>query len=197
MGNHRSEIISLTAQKVLLSIFNLATPFFEADRIYRVSARKFREENQNEIGAINQKIRYLKRHGYIEHFVEGKEKYFELTPKGMEKLERQNIENLQICRPEAWDGLWRIVIFDISEKHKTSRDILRNCIIKLGFEMIQESVYVYPFECTNEITKIASTLSESKNVLITISQVIQGEDMLIEKFLDKNVLVQHDISVKR
>ena len=193
MGKYTPEIIGLTAEKVLLSIFSLAIPFFEADRIYRTSARKFREENSDRADEINERIKYLKRHGLIEHFVEGKEKFLELTPKGLAKIKKANINVIAINRPAIWDRKWRVVIFDIPEKHKTSRDVLRAKLIELGFEKIQESVYVHPFECTEEITQISQMISETKSILIMISEIIQGEDDLIERFLDTGTLTVKDI----
>lgn len=191
------EILKLTTKEVLLSIFDLALPFFEADRLYRTSARKYKESRGREKTNFAEKIKYLKSKGLISQFVEGKEKYFEITNKGLDKISKYSLDELDIKGPDKWDGKWRVVIFDIPEKHKVSRNVLRSKLLVLGFLKIQESVYVYPFECTEEITQISNTLSESPNILIMISEIIQGEDQLINKFFEKGVLNKNDLKMVR
>lgn len=43
-----------------------------------------------------------------------------------------------------WDNKWRILIFDIEEKSRIIRDLLRKKLKELGFAQWQESVYVTP-----------------------------------------------------
>ena len=193
MKKHQKEIIKLTAGEVLLRIFDLAVPFFEADRIYRVSARRYKEHRDYEKSIFNERIKYLKRQGLINHIVEGKDGYFEITAKGLTKIKKFQIDEMEIKRPEIWDKKWRVVSFDIPEKHKTARNILRTKLIELGFEKIQESVYVHPFDCTEEITQLSYMIGETENILIMISEIIQGENTLIENFFKKNVLQISDL----
>jgi len=193
MRKYQKEMIKLTSKKILSTIFGMALPFFEASSVYRVSARKFRRELENENIDYAEWIKYLKRAGLIEVFIEGKEKYLEITPKGMDRLKMAGIDHLSIQRPAKWDGKWRVVIFDIPERHKVARDILRSKLVVLGFEKIQESVYAHPFECTEPVSQLASALNLSGNLLLMISEVIQGEDQIIERFLDKNILSVADL----
>lgn len=193
MKEHQKEIIKLTAGEVLLRIFDLAVPFFEADRIYRVSAQKYKEQRDYEKSTFRERIKYLKRQGLINHIIEGKDGYFEITAKGLTKINKFQIDEIVIKRPKIWDKKWRVVIFDILEKHKTARNILRAKLIELGFEKIQESVYVYPFDCTEEITQLSYMIGETENILIMISEIIQGENTLIENFFRKNVLQISDL----
>jgi len=194
---YQKEIVRLTAAHVLGSIADLALPFFEAHSFYRVSARKFREQREFEQVDFAERIKYLRKQGLIENFVEGKEKYFEITSKGVEKLLKYRIDNLSIERPQRWDGKWRIVIFDIPKKHNLDRDILRRELIKLGFVKIQDSVYVYPFDCSKFVENISGRLSIRQFVLIMISEIIQGEEDIIEKFLDSKVLIKSDLKTEK
>ena len=73
-----------------------------------------------------------------------------LTEKGKRKALKYNIEKMKIHR-QRWDGKWRLVIFDIPERQKQARDALRDKIKQLGFHELQKSVFVYPFDCQNEI----------------------------------------------
>ncbi len=193
MKKYQKEIARLTAREVLLSIFDLAVPFFEADRIYRVSARKYRNERENDRADFSERIKYLKRNGLISSFIEGKERYLEITPKGLKRIDEFKAEPTEIKRPEKWDGKWRIVIFDVPNKRKSERDIFRHKITKIGLQPIQESVYVYPFECTEEITIFTGHLNISRHVLVMISEIIQGEEEIIDQFLKLNILQKPDL----
>ena len=50
-----------------------------------------------------------------------------------------------------WDGRWRLVIFDVPEKLRKGRDALREKLKDLGFYELQKSVFIFPYECKNEI----------------------------------------------
>lgn len=193
MKEYQKEIIKLTAKEVLLRVFDLAAPFYEADHVFRVSAKSYKAQRNYEKSCFSERIQYLKRRGLIESFVEGKEQYIEITPIGLEKVKEFNFDRIKIDRPKLWDKKWRIVFFDIPDKHKRSRDIFRYKILSIGFQKIQESVYVYPFECSNEIRQISESLLVENFVLLMVSDIIQGEDTIIERFIDSHVLEKNDL----
>src|SRR4030042_5460594 len=74
-----------------------------------------------------------------------------LTDKGKKEALRYNIENMKIQKPLRWDKKWRFVIFDIPEKKKAAREVVRKKLNNLGFYQVQKSVWVYPYECKKEI----------------------------------------------
>ena len=74
-----------------------------------------------------------------------------LTEQGVKKALRYNIDTISIKESKKWDGKWRLVIFDIPEKMKKTREALRNKLRKLGFYQLQKSVFVFPFACHDEI----------------------------------------------
>jgi CRISPR-associated endonuclease Cas2 len=192
-NKYAGEIIKLKATQALGVIFNLALPFFEASSVYRASARQIRREIDYDRTNIREKIAYLKKVGMIESFVENKERYFELTSKAIEAIKCNEYQNISISRPEIWDKKWRLVIFDIAEEDKAGRNALRNKLKLLGFRQIQKSVYAYPFECSKEIIKISNHLNLNKYVTIIIAEIIQGEDKIIEQFLDDGILSNDDL----
>ena len=63
-----------------------------------------------------------------------------------------------------WDGKWRIVIFDIPEKLRRGRDALRDKLKNLGFYELQKSVFVFPYQCEQEIEFIIEFFSLRKYV---------------------------------
>ena len=74
-----------------------------------------------------------------------------LTKEGQKKALKFKLDEMKIKKPAKWDGEWRIVIFDIPERFKKAREALRKKLKDLGFIKLQESVFVFPYECENEI----------------------------------------------
>lgn len=74
--------------------------------------------------------------------------------KGKEVFYKYKIDELQIKKPRRWDGKWRVVIFDIPEKKRLGRDVLRAKLKDLGFYCLQRSVFVHPYPCQREIELI-------------------------------------------
>ena len=69
---------------------------------------------------------------------------FRLTGAGKKELFRL-YPVLEIDQ-EKWDGFWRVIIFDIPESKRSSRDSLRKEILKQGFGRLQNSTYISPYE---------------------------------------------------
>lgn len=74
-----------------------------------------------------------------------------LTEAGKRRALRYNIDQIKIIKPKRWDGLWRVVIFDIPEKKRRARDALRLKLKELGFHEWQKSVFIHPYSCRDKI----------------------------------------------
>jgi hypothetical protein len=74
-----------------------------------------------------------------------------LSQEGRRKALVYKIDNLKLQRQEKWDGYWRILIFDVPEKFKRARNLLSRKLKEIGMYQLQKSVYVYPFECKDEL----------------------------------------------
>jgi phenylacetic acid degradation operon negative regulatory protein len=93
----------------------------------------------------------LKKQKYINLYNEGGKNYLEITKKGQEKIKQFDYEDLKIEKPKKWDGMWRLVIFDIPEKKKKIREEIRLKLEDMGFYQIQKSAFIYPHECRDQI----------------------------------------------
>ena len=69
-----------------------------------------------------------------------------------------------------WDKKWRLIVFDIPEEMHKERVNFRKKIKLLGFEMIQKSVFIFPYPCEEEIADIAGRLGVSDYIDILIAQ---------------------------
>ncbi|PJE69272.1 hypothetical protein COU96_00645 [Candidatus Shapirobacteria bacterium CG10_big_fil_rev_8_21_14_0_10_38_14] len=106
---------------------------------------------------------------------------FVLTDKGKLKALTYRFEEMRIDKKD-WDGKWRILTFDVPEKVRWGRDALRDKIKKLGFYELQKSVFVYPYNCKDEIDFIIEFFNIRKYVRFGILETIDNEKHLKEIF---------------
>lgn len=102
--------------------------------------------------------------------------------KGKELLLKYKIDELEIKKPKRWDGKWRIVIFDIPEKRKLAREVLRQKLKELGFRSIQKSVFVLPYECQREIELIKKVYEIEPFVCFIKAEFIDNQRKFIRIF---------------
>ena len=86
------------------------------------------------------------------------------TDQGHEISLRYNPEKMSITTPNRWDKKWRLVIYDIPDRHKSDRDALRHKLRELGFMEWQKSVFVHPYPCHDEIRFIVELFDVHKFV---------------------------------
>lgn len=188
------ELVKLTAQKLLLGILKLGTPFFHASHTYRSSTTSLITGIDCAQQELSDKINYLRDMGYIKTFSEQKEKYLILTDKGLTRISQIQKQNaLRINRPEKWDGEWWIVVWDIPKDKSDRRDCFRRALCRIGFIKIQESVYVYPFECTEIVDHLISEYGIDRYVSVFAARAIRKEEEIIKQFIDAKTLNKSDL----
>ena len=74
-----------------------------------------------------------------------------LTTAGKQLAGRAAIGLLRPAVPAAWDKKWRIVLFDIPEEFKKSRDGFAASLKQIGFTQIQKSAFAFPHPCFEEL----------------------------------------------
>ncbi len=109
--------------------------------------------------------------------------YMELTRAGKKVIEtEQQVKALEARSRKRWDGRWRMVVFDIPEKHRKTRLRLRTMLRSLGFVQLQASVWVYPHDCEEVIALIKAELRAGSNVLYAIVEKIELDQKLRSHF---------------
>ena len=81
-------------------------------------------------------------------------------------------------KPKKWDNKWRLVMFDIPEKRKKIRNLLRFHLKKIGFIQIQGSVWVYPYPCEEIIVIIKTYFNLNNEVLYFVTEYIENDKKL-------------------
>ncbi len=105
-----------------------------------------------------------------------------LTEKGKLRALQFKIDDMIVKEPKTWNGTWHLVIFDIPEARRNARDALRRKLKELGFYEIQKSVFIYPFECENEIDFIAEIFQIRSHVRYARISTITNEPELKKHF---------------
>ena len=82
----------------------------------------------------------------------------------------------------SWDKKWRMVVFDIPNSRRKGRDALRYRLKNAGFKEIQESIFVYPFDCEKEIRDFIALFKLEKYVRFALLDFIDGQENLIKSF---------------
>ncbi len=100
-------------------------------------------------------IKYLESQERIRITEEDGERRLSLTNRGKVALHELSIDELSVQHPRMWDRKWRIVMFDIPMYKSRNRIPFREKIQDLGFAMYQKSVWVYPYECREEVLMVA------------------------------------------
>lgn len=106
-----------------------------------------------------------------------------ITEKGKQQALGELYNGLAIKKMAIWDGKWRVVIFDVSEKHKNERDALRSKLGQMGFYQLQKSVLVMPYPCAGEVDFLVSVLNINSYVrFFTTSDI--GDDTELRRHFD-------------
>lgn len=123
---------------------------------------------------------YMNRQGLIK--TRNYEHGITITAAGRKRLESVNLALISINKPPKWDKKWRLVIFDIPEKHKVGRDSLTRKLKELGFYQLQRSVWIYPFPCRGEIKEITGIFGINNFVSYIETDHLNQQELLFKRF---------------
>ncbi|MBI2577222.1 MAG: hypothetical protein HYV77_00050 [Candidatus Wildermuthbacteria bacterium] len=125
----------------------------------------------------------LRKQGLIAVEKRNQQIYISLTPEGRKRAGIYQIDKLHIARPKRWDGKWRLLLFDISEKRKISREALRGKLKELGFVQFQKSAWLHPFDCRAEIGLLQDFFGLSKEeVRLVVAESISSDEQFRRNF---------------
>ncbi len=105
-----------------------------------------------------------------------------LSENGKKHAIKYELEDMTIPKPKKWDGKWRLIIFDVPEKFYKARRALRIKLEELGFYPLQKSVWLYPYECRDEIDFIIEFFKISPYVRIIEAISFDGDEFLKKEF---------------
>ncbi|PIZ27831.1 hypothetical protein CO019_00850 [Candidatus Berkelbacteria bacterium CG_4_9_14_0_2_um_filter_42_30] len=109
--------------------------------------------------------------GYLETKIEKGQKSVRLTHKG-------KIRQLEGDKNDKKDGKWRFLSFDIPEQRSGDRDQFRRSIKRIGFKLVQKSLWVCPFVRADQVDLIIDELKIRQYVAYIISDKTDIENYL-------------------
>lgn len=125
--------------------------------------------------SIRNAISDLFKTGYIEKKIkENGEVVFRITSQGKTKI----IYEIPLARytGKKWDGIWRLVSFDVPEKKARLRVRLRQKLRELGFGMLQESLWITPHELGQMFEEFLECENLKSYCLVWEAKTIFGEN---------------------
>lgn len=115
-------------------------------------------------------INDLRRRGYLKIKIEKDSRAVILTSKGFEKTLKIDIQGF--TKKKRRDGKWQMIIWDIPENYRKTRNRFRTALKLLGYQQLQESVWVCPYDVLKETEKLIRFYSiESYIRLFLISEI--------------------------
>lgn len=103
----------------------------------------------------------------------------QLAVKGIHRLQRAEIERVKIQRPEKWDGLWRMVTYDVPRAQNAQRRLFTRQLERLGFAMIRESVWFHPYPCFAQVETIMTYCGLQRYV--TLAEITRIDTVSLAK----------------
>lgn len=185
--------ILLTTRQILLylvdGLVTIHQPF-DYHGMYKKTFNDYFNWREIDKKRFSDNIHRLKHEGIIKIYHSKNSNVIELSGKGKQKVGLLLAEEFEYQYPKIWDKKWRIVIFDIPERKKRNREILRNKLKEIGFIRLQDSVFVFPFDCNEVIDYLRNLLFIRSNVQYIIAETIDTQTDILRIFLENGIVKQ-------
>ena len=104
--------------------------------------------------------------------------HYTMTKEGEDVLRRWERADFKLKKPKKWDKKWRIIIFDIPERKKRIRNEVSKIFKEAGFQRLQDSVWVYPYDCEDVIGLLKTDYGIGRDLLYIIADQIENDKYL-------------------
>ncbi|MBI1754867.1 hypothetical protein HY250_02865 [Candidatus Azambacteria bacterium] len=177
IGPQAQKLLLLLQTGITLSLTSRPDSFF---RVIRETSKELKKINQRTLQRAIRALYRSKLIGCEEH--DDGTITLTLSENGEKRALRYHLGNLCIKKPAQWDSWWRVVVFDVPERLRLGREALVDKLKQLGFSPIQKSVFVFPYECKNELDFIIEAFDLRPYVRLMRVKEIDIELELKEKF---------------
>ena len=121
----------------------------------------------------------LRRQKLIEIARNGKHLHLQLSVKGIHRLQRSEINKITIEEPTTWDGLWRMVTYDVPRAQSAQRRLFAQELRRLGFVMIRESVWFHRYPSFDAVLELARYCNLQRH--ITLAEISRLDQVTLDK----------------
>lgn len=154
-------------------VIGTALVFPGAGFLYR-EFKKQQWEDAKKRGVLRSTIRRLEKQKLISWREQDGELQLTLKEKGRKRILQYKMDTLSLKNTGKWDGLWRVVIFDIPEDNRNAREFFREKLRDLGFQQLQKSVFITRLECKDEIDFLRHSLEISPYVSYILAKDVSS-----------------------
>ena len=162
----QSSRIAFAPEKVLLKRLGLRGP-----------------DQRKPVYRIRQAVKRLEQKGLVRFEKDSSGWKIHLSDKGKAQGDTFDaMERIRIKKPARWDGRWRIVIFDIWERRRGTRDKLRILLRKAGFYKVQDSVWAHPYDCAELIVFVRTQMRLGQSILYVVADGIENDEKIKKHF---------------
>jgi DNA-binding transcriptional regulator PaaX len=146
--------------------------------------RLFKAQNYRERYKVKRAVSNLESNGLVsKRKLKNGDYVVQLTKNGKTRAQQiKNIDELHIPKPKNWDKKWRMVTFDIPEKFRKSREEVRFRLKDLGFKLFQDSIYIYPYPCEEQIDLLGKNLLIRKHIKYVLADSIEDGELYRKRF---------------
>ena len=109
-------------------------------------------------------------------------KYLRITEAGRKAFAFEQAKIVLKNQKKKWDGRWRMIVFDVPERRRRIRTRLREVMSEIGFVRLQDSVWIYPYDCEDFMALFKAELKIGKDVLYAIADTIEHDKNLRHQF---------------
>lgn len=132
-----------------------------------------------DLGNIERARKDLVRDGLL---VYDKRGILRLTPKGEVQMRIPELSEFGKKSKRRWDGRWRVLTFDVPEYRRGLRDKIRRTLSAIGFVRLQDSVWIYPYDCEDLIILLKADFKIGKDVLYMIVDELEYDGPIRKVF---------------
>jgi len=100
---------------------------------------------------VRNSLSRLKKDGYIRTL---ERSMYAITDQGMDFI--TTINRKPRLFGQVWDGSWHTVMFEVPESDRKKRDAYRSDLLQLGFGPLFKSVYISPWDYSEEALRLAT-----------------------------------------
>ena len=172
-GEIQKIILGTVAAAGILSVALLAPNALRMLKVFGINSAGRKKE------IITASRKRLVAQGLLEYTPNG---FLKLTKQGERKLRELELHDYKFKKPKHWDKKWRVLIFDIKEERRPLRTKIRRTLTAIGFVRLQDSVWVYPYDCEDLITLLKADFKVGKDLLYLIVDSIENDQWLKKHF---------------
>lgn len=105
-----------------------------------------------------------------------------ITKEGMKRALTYQLDTMALNMPKKWDKKWRVIIFDIPDRYRRTRDVFRKRLEQLELKQLQKSVWVSPYPCFDEVEFLRELYGIAVTVQYLLVEKIENDDALKRQF---------------